>query len=244
MEDNFNKYKWIYVWAFVSLAFLVVIHFLFHWVGPTWIQARWTAREMLTYASTVSLGLLALWQNQKMQEVQSKKETYTLAIENYALFHFENFKADFYNSDNPSHFKDGLIIEGGFNGYKAVWKLASFDSLGINSVKFIIQIKNIGNTTATNIFVSDRDGNNLKGTNVLSSPDGSNDQKYIINGNTGLLILNCQLSELQKKKKIEYYLNFTNPFGSKYRQLIKVISNYGDKILQVDAQCVLNIVED
>lgn len=64
----------IIVWGITSVIYAIVIHILFHWSGPAWITAKWSAGDILTYASTVSLGLLAVWQNKKFQEENDKTQ--------------------------------------------------------------------------------------------------------------------------------------------------------------------------
>lgn len=47
-------------------AFAVVIHVLFCLeTSNKYLVARWSAGNILAYASTVALGLLAMWQNKK-----------------------------------------------------------------------------------------------------------------------------------------------------------------------------------
>lgn len=62
--------------AFIGLSILYAlgIHILFH-IYPkcTWLVAKWGPGDILTYASTISLGLLAIWQNNKFQ--QENEET-------------------------------------------------------------------------------------------------------------------------------------------------------------------------
>lgn len=66
--------KWIgqhqiLVWAISSIVFAFVIHCLFSKTAPTeWYAAKWGAGDILTYASTVALGLLAVWQNKKFKQ--------------------------------------------------------------------------------------------------------------------------------------------------------------------------------
>lgn len=62
-----SKKIWI-TWAIISILFAVLIHFLFVLVGPDWLQARWGAGDILTYVGTVSLGLLAVWQNERFKK--------------------------------------------------------------------------------------------------------------------------------------------------------------------------------
>lgn len=65
---------WIYRWVLLSVLFMIVIHCLFVPVGPDWLQARWGAGDILTYASTISLGLLAVWQNKRFKEENGKSQ--------------------------------------------------------------------------------------------------------------------------------------------------------------------------
>ena len=78
MEENRKtKYRikaWIQkhmiaVWAICSILFAIIIHLLFHWETDIEIlHAKWSAGDILTYVSTVSLGLLAVWQNKRFKE--------------------------------------------------------------------------------------------------------------------------------------------------------------------------------
>ena len=59
----------IAVWAFCSILFAIIIHLLFHWETDIEIlHAKWEAGDILTYVSTVALGLLAVWQNKRFKE--------------------------------------------------------------------------------------------------------------------------------------------------------------------------------
>ncbi len=66
-----NRYRknWILIWIILSVLYAMVIQVLFTIPAPNiWLEAHWTAGDILTYASTVSLGLLALWQNKHIQD--------------------------------------------------------------------------------------------------------------------------------------------------------------------------------
>lgn len=55
-------------WAMASIIFAIVIHLCFSIPAPCqWLVAKWDAGDLLSYASTVALGLLAIWQNQKFK---------------------------------------------------------------------------------------------------------------------------------------------------------------------------------
>ena len=56
-------------WVICSVLFAFIIHVFFSWgARDPWIAAKWTAGELLTYVSTVALGLLAVWQNKRFKE--------------------------------------------------------------------------------------------------------------------------------------------------------------------------------
>lgn len=74
-RENKNSIKaWIQnhmiaIWAICSILFAIIIHLLFHWETDIEIlHAKWSAGDILTYVSTVALGLLAVWQNQRFKE--------------------------------------------------------------------------------------------------------------------------------------------------------------------------------
>lgn len=73
MADKQIK-KWIaenliFIWVVVSILFAFIIHCLFSLSAKNdWWEAKWSAGDILTYVSTVSLGLLAVWQNKKLKE--------------------------------------------------------------------------------------------------------------------------------------------------------------------------------
>lgn len=59
----------VFVFAVCSIVFALFVHILFKIkTGPEWLKAEWGAGDILTYASTVALGLLALWQNKRFKE--------------------------------------------------------------------------------------------------------------------------------------------------------------------------------
>lgn len=75
MKNRNGKYGWIVIWAIGSIVFAFVIHWLFS-IEPTveFFRAKWSAGDILTYASTIILGLLALWQNQRFKEENDKSQ--------------------------------------------------------------------------------------------------------------------------------------------------------------------------
>lgn len=64
-----RKYKIILIWGLISIVAAVAIHFAFYFPAKQeWLVHQWEAGDILTYISTVALGLLAVWQNQKFKE--------------------------------------------------------------------------------------------------------------------------------------------------------------------------------
>lgn len=72
MKDKFKKFvrqHWIFIWALLSVVYAVIVQLLFSLkTSNKFFVAHWGAGDILTYASTISLGLLAMWQNKKQQE--------------------------------------------------------------------------------------------------------------------------------------------------------------------------------
>ena len=58
-----------FIWIISSVLFAVIVHCFFSIAAPNaWLAAKWSAGDILTFVSTVALGLLALWQNKKFKE--------------------------------------------------------------------------------------------------------------------------------------------------------------------------------
>lgn len=75
-------------WVIISIIFAFIIHLLFSLPAPSdFFVAKWSAGELLAYACTVSLGLLALWQNYMLQDEnkQSQEKLEKLADESNKL---------------------------------------------------------------------------------------------------------------------------------------------------------------
>lgn len=73
-QSHFWENKWICKWILLGVVFSVVVHILFSFSGPEWLQAKWGAGDLLSYVGTVSLGLLALWQNKRFKEENDKAQ--------------------------------------------------------------------------------------------------------------------------------------------------------------------------
>lgn len=89
-SNSFHKPNLILIWGLVSIIWAIIIHILFHWnTCPEWLVAKWGAGDILTYSSTVSLGLLAFWQNQRFKEEnaasQARLESLTVQANDQAV---------------------------------------------------------------------------------------------------------------------------------------------------------------
>lgn len=70
IENNLIKASMI-----ASIIFAVIIHCTFSIPAPNeWFEAKWGAGELLTYVSTITLGLLAVWQNKRFKEENDKSQ--------------------------------------------------------------------------------------------------------------------------------------------------------------------------
>ena len=77
IKRHWRKDKWIYLLVAISVLFAIVVQWLFSKPASSEIfHAKWGAGDILTYASTVSLGLLAVWQNQRIKEESDKNQLY------------------------------------------------------------------------------------------------------------------------------------------------------------------------
>lgn len=56
-------------WAIISVIFVISVHTAFSVEAPVaWLIAKWSPGDILAYVGTVSLGLLAVWQNNRFKE--------------------------------------------------------------------------------------------------------------------------------------------------------------------------------
>ena len=245
-----KKKKWMIITTVVFvLLVLGCIPFVINWAYKQnrGYVTMWGAADTLSFYAeflgaigTIGLGLVAYMQNKKLHDSQKRLETKKLRIETYALFNFSNFSIKFKNTKNDDK-RDVNCIETGFNGNVAFWKYDSLENM--DRIRIQCNIKNIGLFPAVDIFIADEHGNKAKDSNTLScaSINETNDKKYIINGGTGTIVFNVDIDELRKKKSIDYFLKYKNPFGYKYSQKIAIISRYIDqKIIEIDAQGYFN----
>lgn len=233
-----KKYKWILIWACLSVIVAFLIHICFKIDAPNefWV-ASWSSGEILTYISTIALGLLAFYQNNKITQLSIDRDKYTFAIEHNALFDFGDITATY--MDENGNMQRGKLIESGFNGNKAIWKGFSVSNLSL--LKLEIEIENIGTCTATNLHIANNKGEKIENTNILHDYNGNNDKKYIKDGNSGIAIICLDLHQLRSSNQLEYNLTYNNPYGDKYSQKI-IVTNTIDSLIQIDTQCTLNII--
>lgn len=75
-----NIRKWIeehmiLSWGISSIVFAFITHCFFSEPAQNeWFEAKWGAGDILTYVSTISLGLLAVWQNKKFKEESDESQ--------------------------------------------------------------------------------------------------------------------------------------------------------------------------
>lgn len=74
IKSFFDKHM-VFCWAILSLIVALIIHICFKIeVRYKWFIVKWTAGDIMTYISTVSLGLLAVWQNKKYKEQSEESQ--------------------------------------------------------------------------------------------------------------------------------------------------------------------------
>ena len=137
-----KKHAWIILWAILSIIVAFLIHICFKIDVPSefWI-ASWSSGEILTYISTVALGLLAFYQNQKITQLSNDRDKYTFAVEHSALFDFGNIRATY--MDDVGNMHVGKLIDSGFNGNKAIWKYRSVSNMSLLKLEIDIANENL-----------------------------------------------------------------------------------------------------
>lgn len=234
----FKKWKWIVIWAMVSAIFAIVIQFLFSKPAPCdFLDAKWEAGDILSYVSTVALGLLAMWQNQKMSYDSEKKEKQSRAMEKSIIFDFDEVFCWFYNSGEDLDDKTKANIkDDGFNGDFAIKTCAR--QRNKERINFSLPITNLSDYVATNLKIEKPANIKDCKTNVLHSKDDTNNKKYILPHNGGLIKIDFPYSELQSN--LCFKLCFSNQFGDKYSQYINIVK-YSDYLIRIETQIILTI---
>ena len=82
MKDKLKKFvrqHWIFIWALLSVVYAAIVQLLFSLkTSNQFFVAHWGAGDILTYASTISLGLLAMWQNNGTNYNSCKRVEYNI----------------------------------------------------------------------------------------------------------------------------------------------------------------------
>lgn len=233
-----KRWKWIVIWAMASAIFAIVIQLLFSIHAPCdFLEAKWKAGDILSYVSTVALGLLAVWQNQKMSYDAEKKEKQSRAIEKSIIFDFEEVSCCLYNSNENTDDETKVPVkEEGFNGDFAIIIYRSKREK--ERINFSLSITNLSDYVATSLKIEKP--SNIKDceTNVLHSKGNTNNKKYILPHKGGSIRIDFPYNEL--KDKLRFKLCFSNQFGDKYSQDINIIKNY-NSLIQIETQIILNI---
>ena len=238
LKKWFKKWKWIVIWAIASVIFAIVIQFLFSNPAPCdFLDAKWEAGDILSYVSTVALGLLAMWQNQKMSYDAEKKEKQSRAIEKSIIFDFDEVSCWLYDTGEDLDDKTkAQIKDEGFNGDFAIRTYIRQRSK--ERINFSLPITNLSDYVATNLKIEKPSNINDCKTNVLHSKDDINNKKYILPHNGGLIKIDFPYSELQDRMRFK--LCFSNQFGDKYSQDIIIIKSY-DYLIRIETQIILTI---
>ena len=233
IEKFLKRWGWIVFWAMLSVAVAVSIHVLFNQPSTEECgKAVWSAGEILTYISTVALGLLSLWQTQKLHYDNEQTAKYNLAVEKYVLFDFLDIEAVFEHADGST--RNAKKLEDGFNGRKAVWK---FNSIGVHEYnKLILKIK-IKNISCFPAIIPQIYEKGIKADNCNILCGEQNDRRYIPANEEGKIIMRLNVDDIDK----EYALQFHNPFGCTYEQKITISSIGNTRIILVDGASTLSI---
>ena len=65
----------VIMWVICSIVYAIIVNVCFSVKIPiSWLKVKWNAGDILTYTSTVSLGLLALWQNRKLAKENKESQ--------------------------------------------------------------------------------------------------------------------------------------------------------------------------
>ena len=68
-----SKFKFALLWIIFSVLFLCVIQILFSIPAPAkWLEAVWTAGDLISFIGTVVLGCITVWQTKRANEVSLK----------------------------------------------------------------------------------------------------------------------------------------------------------------------------
>lgn len=204
-------------------------------------NTNFKAGELLGYYGSVLMGLgtiylanAALLQNEKFSQEDNLRREKDLAVSNYCLFMFEPIKIDYY--DLKKRFDTKSFVENGYNGKLAFWNTQSV----CGCVKMIIRlnITNIGNSPAVNVNIFDaKTKKKAEQSNVIHSNDEKHNNRYIMPKESGQEFKTVPLDNFTSNR---YYLEFTNQFGSKYKQNVS-IAKKALNLIEVSCEGTVNI---
>jgi hypothetical protein len=209
----------------ISISFLIpiiiwCIYFIGHWFPllPDYIKAGEFLSfygSVLTFIGTISLGVLALWQNIKSNYINKRISS----IENRRLiFDFQPFilVADWdlgeYSLIDMERFNQGVCIE--------IGRLNQFDS-----AVACLKLKLI-NTSNTYTLVNFKNGNSTKddGSNIVhwtnNTTNKSNNKLYLNVGDSKEVFFYFSKDKIKDilQKKINIELILENRFGDRYQE--------------------------
>ncbi|MGB4658920.1 MAG: hypothetical protein WBI07_07065 [Mobilitalea sp.] len=113
-----------------AIVFLIVVQILFNVKAPCKIfDAVWSAGDLLTFVGTITLGILAYWQNEKLRDQNN--------LLKYTVKYIPGEKATFFynNAEYRKYFPENFHIESGFSWYRKHTKLVNFQ-VGLEFILF------------------------------------------------------------------------------------------------------------
>lgn len=251
-KDSIFSRWWFWLILILVVVVTITIPFIINesYMANKGYVTLWEAKDVLSFygdylafIGTVALGGLALWQNFRLYATTAKQEKKKIAVENYALFSFEEMKYVYLDENLNEGISNQHIPVKGFNGDCMIWQ--TFSSQPAHELKLEFKIRNIGKSLATNIYISDTDAKKMENTNVLHTEDDNNenDKKYILPNDEGVLIILVAMATLNSERKITYPLRYQNPFGSIFTQKIEV-KKLHDNMVLIETQMIIEIQKD
>lgn len=244
--------------AVISVVFAVMVHILFLWESsPWWLTADWESGDILVYAGTISLGVIALWQNQKVHDEVKKDKKRDLAMQYAPLFEFGESACLFRIIDKNTDLtvkKIASKVEGSINEGKHMFIIElgerkSLYEIGLHEIDLRIKIKNVGSSAAiiskSNIIVADC--NSFEESLLKPRPYVPiNLKNHLPINESGLILWSIDFQKSPINQDIIGKLQFQNHFGSNYTQKIIVkITNrlFNEIILTIDPQPTITLTD-
>lgn len=224
-------------WICAAILFLLLVHIAYKIPAPCeWLSYEWEAGELITFVGTITLGYLAYWQNQNFKNLTEKQDAKKMAIDKYPLISFESLdiRACFIEDYGPWKIVDTKTIDS-CDG-KNYFEIFVDDNIETITLKF--QVKNIGEFLAANMYVRNKDEKCVN-YNPCDDEGDPIQKSYLFPNEIGWLSFDYEQVHVPSEQ--ELYLEYINPFQSKYYQKI-AISNEGTKItIQTDLFLNINV---